>query len=40
MYFRIGELSEICNVSVKTIRFYEKESLLKRVRSLGIVNKN
>ena len=31
MYFRIGELSEICNVSVKTIRFYEKESLLKPV---------
>ena len=31
MYFRIGELSEICNVSVKTIRFYEKENLLKPV---------
>ena len=31
MQFRIGELSKVCNVSVKTIRFYEKEDLLKPV---------
>lgn len=29
MYFRIGELSKICNVTVKTIRFYETEGLLQ-----------
>ena len=31
MYFRIGELSKICSVSVKTIRFYEKEGLLEPI---------
>ena len=31
MYFRIGELSKICDVTVKTIRFYEKAGLLKPI---------
>jgi len=31
MYFRIGEFSKICNVSVKTIRYYESYGLLNPV---------
>ena len=31
MYLRIGELSKICDVTVKTIRFYEKKGLLKPI---------
>ena len=27
-YFRIGDLSKICNVNIKTIRFYEEKELL------------
>lgn len=28
-YYRIGEVSEICNVPIKTLRYYDSEGLLK-----------
>lgn len=30
--FRIGDVSKLCNISIKTLRFYEEKKLIKPVK--------